>query len=350
MCGHHRWPEKEAVRKDAMCHTAGPNVVVPKLLAACYAPVQDALDRVEELLETALQSEYPQVNDMVRYGFRTSGKRLRPALLLLSAKAVGEINDDHVTLAAVVEMIHTATLVHDDVLDEATLRRHRKTVNARWDNETSVLLGDFLFTHAFYLASTLPTNYACRVIGRTTNIVCEGELRQVAHCGRYEMTEATYLEIIEAKTAALCVCCCQLGAHYAGADAEQEEALRQFGRQLGIAFQIADDLLDLLGDETTVGKSLGTDLGKQKPTLPTIEAMRRVPPAERSELLSVVTDGNGCAGTLLPWLERFGAVDYARDQAARYARQARVCLAPLRMSPARERLEALAEFVVRRRH
>ena len=343
-----RRPEDEMVRNDAMRHTADPNAAVPKLLAACYAPVDDALERVEKLLETALRGKDARVNELVRYGFRASGKRLRPAMLLLSAKAVGEINADHLTLAAVVEMVHTATLIHDDVLDEATLRRHHETVNARWDNETSVLLGDFLFTHAFYLASTLPTNHACRVIGRTTNIVCEGELRQIAHRGRYEMTETTYLEIIEAKTASLCACCCELGAHYASASRPQEEALRQFGHHLGIAFQIADDLLDLLGDEPTVGKSLGTDLGKQKPTLPVIEAMRRVPAAQRSELLSALTNGHGRAAVLLPWLERFGAVDYARNKATQHARQARDCLLPLPESPARQRLECLADFVVMR--
>ena len=176
-------------------------------------------------------------------------------------------------LAAVVEMIHTATLVHDDVLDEASLRRHRETINARCDNEASVLVGDFLFTHAFYLASSLETTFACQTIGRATNIVCEGELRQIHSRGNFALTEAEYLAIIEAKTAELCACCCRLGAHYAGATPHVEDALDRFGRNLGIAFQIADDLLDLVGDEDSMGKSLGTDLEKQKPTLPLIRLL-----------------------------------------------------------------------------
>jgi octaprenyl-diphosphate synthase len=337
-----------AIRKDAMSQIAGPTVVLPRQLATFYAPVQEDLKRVDALLRGELRSNCPHVNDLVRYSFRIGGKRLRPALLLLSAKAVGDVTEAHVTLAAVVEMIHTGTLIHDDILDEATLRRHHATINARWDNERSVLLGDFLFTHAFYLASTLSSTYACRMIGRATNTVCEGELRQTASCGNFDLTEGDYLDIIEAKTAELCACCCQLGAHYAGADSRSEERLGQFGRHLGVAFQIADDLLDLLGDEPTVGKSLGTDLGKRKPTLPLIEAFRQVPPKERCQLMAIVAGSDGSVGSLIPWLERLGAVDYAREKARSYAQRARDCLAALPSSPAREMLRRLADYVVTR--
>ena len=139
-----------------------------------------------------MRSNYPFVDELVRYGCLLGGKRLRPALLLLAAKATGQVTDDHLTLAAVVEMIHTATLVHDDVLDEASVRRHLATVNARWDNEASVLLGDFLFSHAFYLASTLESTLACRLIGRSTNIVCEGEMRQKGSRADFSLDEASY--------------------------------------------------------------------------------------------------------------------------------------------------------------
>ncbi|HEV3021649.1 MAG TPA: polyprenyl synthetase family protein, partial [Pirellulales bacterium] len=203
---------------------------------------------------------------LVQHGFRLGGKRLRPALVLLAAKAVGEITHEHLVLAAVVEMIHTATLVHDDVLDDAAMRRHLDTVNVRWGNQTSVLLGDYLFTHAFHLASTLDTTFACRTIGRATNRVCEGELRQIDTQGRLSLTEAEYLDIIAAKTGELCACACRLGAHYAGAGTALEDRLAHYGRDLGIAFQIVDDLLDLEGDESTIGKSLGTDLDQCKST------------------------------------------------------------------------------------
>ena len=196
---------------------------------------------------------------------------------------------DHVVLAAVVEMIHTATLVHDDVLDEASLRRHRETINARSDNEASVLVGDFLFTHAFYLASSLETTFACQTIGRSTNIVCGGELRQIHSRGNFDLSEAEYLAIIDAKTAELCACCCRLGAHYAGATAASRRRLADFGRNLGIAFQIADDMLDLTGDELSMGKSLGTDLEKQKPTLPLIRLLAEASGGQRAEIIDLLS-------------------------------------------------------------
>src|SRR6184192_4156948 len=194
-------------------------VAAPPELQMLYAPVAPELAEVEAVLKAELRSDYPFVDELVRYGCLLGGKRLRPALLLLSAKAVGgKITREHITLAAVVEMIHTATLVHDDVLDEAQLRRHLATVNARWDNESSVLLGDFLFTHAFYLASTLDSVIACRLIGRATNIVCEGELRQKGSRGNFSLSEAEYLEIVESKTAELTAVSCRLGAMFGGAD------------------------------------------------------------------------------------------------------------------------------------
>ena len=176
----------------------------PQLLQTLYAPIAAELAEVEALLKAELCSDYPFVDELVRYGCLLGGKRLRPALLLLTAKAVGgRVQSEHITLGTVVEMIHTATLVHDDVLDEAHMRRHLATVNARWDNEASVLLGDFLFTHAFYLASTLDSVLGCRLIGRATNIVCEGELRQKGSRGNFDLSEVEYLEIVEAKTAEL---------------------------------------------------------------------------------------------------------------------------------------------------
>ncbi len=162
-------------------------------LDTLYAPIADELEQVEDILRREMRSRHPFVDELVRYGCLLGGKRLRPALLLLSAKATGEVTPHHLTLAAVVEMIHTATLVHDDVLDEASMRRHLATVNARWDNEASLLLGDFLFSHAFYLASTTESTLACQLIGRSTNIVCEGEIRQKGSCADFELSEAGVL-------------------------------------------------------------------------------------------------------------------------------------------------------------
>jgi octaprenyl-diphosphate synthase len=314
-----------------------------------YAPVADELAAAEDLLRGELTSDDPFVDTLVKHAFRLGGKRLRPALVLLSAKATGTIVPGHIVLSAVVEMIHTATLVHDDVLDEASLRRHRETINARNDNEASVLVGDFLFTHAFALASSLETTFACQTIGRATNTVCAGELRQIGSRANFELSETEYVSIIEAKTAELCACCCRLGAHYAAASAEVEESLARFGRNLGIAFQIADDLLDLVGDEAEMGKSLGTDLDKQKPTLPIIHLLQRCSPAERSEVIALVASHDRTArGRLRAWLAESDSLGYSRRMAEQYAAAACDETGQLVPSPARDVLVTLTELVVSR--
>jgi octaprenyl-diphosphate synthase len=289
------------------------------------------------------------VDDFVRYGCLLAGKRLRPALLLLAAKACGNIRPDHILLAAVVEMVHTATLVHDDVLDGASVRRHRATVNARWDSAASVLLGDFLFSHAFYLASTLESTLACQLIGRATNVVCEGEIRQKGSCADFALDEATYLEILDAKTAELCACCCQLGAHFAGAAPGLTHRLAQYGRHLGIAFQITDDLLDVVGSEAAAGKSLGTDLQQLKPTLPLIRCLQTGDDVRRTEILEMLQgDADQAAQRLRPLLDKTDAIAYTRDLAASYAARAVDELVILPDSPAATALRNMAAFVARR--
>jgi octaprenyl-diphosphate synthase len=273
-------------------------------------------------------------------------------------------------LAAAVELIHVATLVHDDVLDEAAIRRHLATVNARWDNETSVLLGDYLLARSICLAASVGDDpsgegtltgpkpggngqpgpaFACRTIGDAARVMCEGELRQAESRGNFQISEPEYLDIIAGKTAALIACCCRLGAFYAGADPTTIDRLADYGHNLGIAFQIADDVLDVTGDEAIAGKSLGTDLNKQKPTLPLIHLMQRATADERivlGELLSA--EGNHRRGALQPWFERYAAVDYARRRAAEFAEAARRAIDPLDPSPATEALGALTRFVVNR--
>lgn len=322
---------------------------VRPILARLFAPIAADMAEVEGRLQRELRHPDPFIDELAQHSFRLGGKRLRPALLLLSAQAVGQISDEHHTLAAVVEMVHTATLIHDDVLDEAEVRRHRDTVNARWDNQTSVLLGDYLFTHAFYLASTLATTFGARTIGEATNTVCEGELKQTAASGDFWLSRENYLAIIDAKTAELCACCCRLGAHYAGGDAATVERLTSFGRQLGIAFQIVDDLLDLEGEEQTTGKSLGTDLAHRKMTLPLIELRDQLgkPETARLQALYEEPDG-GHAALMADWLEESGAMRQARDTAEKYAAQAAAELRSLPDSLARRTLEDIARFVVAR--
>ena len=322
---------------------------VPDVLQALYAPVRDELDQVEEVLRKELRSDHPFVDRLAQHGFRLGGKRLRPALVLLSAKACGTLKPEHIVLASAVELIHTATLIHDDVLDEAVIRRHLDTVNARWDNEASILLGDYLFTRSICMATALEDPFACRVIGEATQTMCEGELRQVETRGNYALSEEDYLEIIGDKTAALLACCCRLGAHYAGADPETCETITRFGHHLGIAFQIADDLLDVLGDEETAGKSLGTDVVKQKPTLPLIRLLNQADDQDRAELIDRLSGGGNHHGELLQsWFGRTDALAYAREKAAWYTQKAVDELDTLPPTPVRDVIKGLTQFVVNR--
>jgi octaprenyl-diphosphate synthase len=313
-----------------------------------FAPIAADLVAAEEVLSAALAGYRSPVVPLVDHLKHYRGKRLRPALLLLSAKACGGVVPAHHTLAAAVEMIHTATLVHDDVLDEADLRRHAPTVNAEWGPKVAVLLGDTLFTHAFHLASTVDGR-ACRVIGEATNRVCGGELRQVRERGNLHLTAADYFAIIDGKTAALTECCGRLGALYAGASTEVAERLAGFGRNLGLAFQVADDLLDLTGDESTAGKTLGTDLDQRKLTLPLIHCLTKLPAGDAQELRSALRAGGPAArDRVAAALERTGSIGYARRTADEFARAARHELNCLPASECRSILEGLADWSVRR--
>ncbi len=317
------------------------------LLARVEALIGADLGEVEQIFLTEITGRHRFVREVLGHMAGYRGKRLRPVLLLLSAMASGTIEQPHLVLAAVVEMIHTATLVHDDVLDEATTRRHVATINSRWTNETSVLLGDYLFTHAFHLASSFGDATACRMIGRATNIVCEGEMAQIADRGNLTLTEEQYLDIIEAKTAELCAISCYLGGHYAAASPAICDALEGFGRSLGIAFQIADDLLDVVGSEHKTGKSLGTDLQQQKLTLPLIHLLGQVSPARRAEIGEMLAHPDQeTRSALLPLLESSGAIRYARARADEFTVAARQHLAQLPDSPARQLLEDMADFVI----
>jgi octaprenyl-diphosphate synthase len=314
-------------------------------------PIIRDLEEVERILQATCASARPAVHELVAHLEHYRGKRLRPTLLLLSARACGRVTPAHHTLGAVVEMIHTATLVHDDVLDSATVRRHVPTVNAAWDNQTSILLGDYLFTHAFHLASRLDDVRACRLIGEATNRVCEGELQQGVERGNLALTEADYLDIIDGKTAELTACCCRLGALYSEASASVVDRLTRYGRWLGIAFQVADDLLDLVGEERTTGKSLGTDVEQQKLTLALIYLLNEAPAGVAAQARQIL--GSTCnhkREALRPLLADHGALDYASRRAEEFARRARAELDCLEPSECRLVLEVLTDRVVHRNH
>ena len=314
-----------------------------------FEPILPDLAQVDEVLRDELQSRYPFVNTLVDHVACYQGKRLRPALLLLVAQATGNVCQAHLVLAAVVEMIHTATLVHDDVLDRAVVRRHKATVNSEWGTETSVLLGDYLFTHAFHLAASLDSTLACRLIGHATNVVCEGELHQIHQRGFLELSEDEYFEIIEGKTAELCAISCQLGAHFAGAPPAIAAAMERYGRNLGMAFQIADDLLDLVGEERNSGKSLGTDVEQQKLTLPLIWLMRHGSSDAVRSLGRILSGaGTGKVEQLRSLLEDSDALNYTRGRAEQFAAAARAELGDLRDSAAKHVLARLTQLVVQR--
>jgi octaprenyl-diphosphate synthase len=318
-------------------------------LADLYAPIAAELADAERIFEDELKSRFPFVQHLVDHCADFHGKRLRPALVLLSGRACGRTTPAHAVLAAVVEMIHTATLVHDDILDEAMVRRHAATVNAEWGNETAVLLGDYLFTHAFHLAASLDSTRACRWIGAATNRVCEGEMQQVHHRGDLDLDEASYFAIIEGKTAELTAVSCRLGASYAGAPEATVAALDRYGRELGIAFQIADDVLDLWGEERVTGKSLGTDLEKQKLTLPVIDLLRTVKPEVAVELRRLLAEARADHRRLIrPYLESTGALERSWQRAKMHVRQAVDALDVLPDSDAKAVLRILAQYVVRR--
>lgn len=316
---------------------------------AFAAPVADDLVEVEHIFARTLQSPRPYVAKLVEHLGHYRGKRLRPILLLLTARACGNVTHEHHVLAAVVEMIHTATLVHDDVLDNAAVRRHVPTVNANWDNQSSILLGDFLFTHAFHLTATIGDARACELIGEATNRVCEGELQQISERGNLGITEDEYFSIIDGKTAELTSCCCRLGAMYSGASPEVVENLARYGRALGVAFQIADDLLDLVGEERTTGKSLGTDLDQQKMTLPLIHSLNGSSGDASSQVRQILNSpGNHKREALAPLLAETEAIAYARRRAEEFAERARSELACLPPSECREILSGLTRQVVHR--
>ncbi len=327
-------------------------LALPPLIAPgldLYAPIAADLEEVERILARVLKNRHPRVAEVVAHVQHYRGKRLRPMLLLLTSRACGRITPAHHVLGAVVEIIHTATLVHDDVLDGARIRRRLATVNAVWGVQTSVLLGDYLFTHAFHLASTLDDARACRMIGEATDRVCEGELCQVLQRGNLDLSEAEYFDIIDGKTAELTACCCHLGALYSGASPEVVQALVRYGRCIGLAFQIADDLLDLVGEEKTTGKSLGTDVEQQKLTLPLIYLLNEGDKALSVRVRQILSSpDNHKRESLRPYLIEGGGMAYAQRRAEELAAEARAELACLPSSPCRSILEALTERVVHR--
>jgi octaprenyl-diphosphate synthase len=310
------------------------------------------LQRVATLFDAQLASDFPAVNELCRYVERYRGKMLRPTLVLVAGLATTDdgtsLRHEHDIIAATVEMIHMATLVHDDVLDEAAVRRRGETVNFLRGNETAVMLGDYLISNAFHLCSRAGDPALNLRLGEVTNTLCEGELVQLSRRHDLSLDTETYFEIVRRKTAVLVGAACELGARLSGASTADVAAWRRFGEQLGVAFQIQDDLLDLLGDEATVGKSIGRDLEKGKLTLPMILHIRGTSGAARTAALDAIDAKDGAA--LRAALTSSGAIDRARLQAVELVEAAKRELPTTRRTGARELLIELADRVVARDH
>ncbi len=253
-------------------------------------PAEPFLEAVHLRLKRQIKEFDQGIEGYAEYALTGQGKQLRPLLVALSAEAGGKLNDDHVTVAVIIEMVHLATLVHDDVMDEAEIRRGRRTLAANWGNEIAVLLGDCLFAHALKLAASFPTPEICRAVASATNTVCSGEIMQTRQRSNFQLALADYHKILEMKTAELFSLSCDLGALLGGATAERRAALREFGRRLGLAYQMYDDCVDIFGSEASSGKTLGTDLMKGKLTLPVLLLRERASEQERAELQALITD------------------------------------------------------------
>lgn len=315
--------------------------------------IASELALVTRVFEVQLESDQPCVNALARHVEHYRGKMLRPVLALLSAAAtdrwpagLARIQPAHRVLAATVEMIHMATLVHDDVLDEADLRRKGKTINALSGNEAAVMLGDYLISNAFHLCSSLGDPRLNLALGKVTNTLCEGELVQLSNRGNWELDEATYFEIVRRKTASLVGASCELGAEVAGAPEPLSVALGQYGLDLGIAFQIQDDVLDLMGSDEGVGKSTGRDLAKGKLTLPVVKLLRGCGGAARAHALGLIK-ANDASG-LRALVNDSGALDAARQVAADLVARAKGHLAAAPPGPVRDLLTTMADAVVDR--
>jgi octaprenyl-diphosphate synthase len=308
--------------------------------------VEPFLQAVNQRLIRQAHEFDPQVVPYAQHALNGSGKHLRPTLVALAANSIGKISDAHVTAAVIIEMVHLATLVHDDVMDEAEIRRGRLTLAANWGNEIAVLFGDCLFAQALKLAASFPTPEVCRAVAMATNTVCTGEILQTQHRRNFPVSRREYFRIIEMKTAELFTLSCGLAALLGGALPEQRAALREFGAAFGTAYQVYDDCVDLFGSEADAGKSLGTDLAKGKLTWPVLLAWERANAADRAHLENLIGNWqpqNFSAVNGL--LARYETFEPSLEVIARYLEQARRALRVLPESDGRAGLFNLADFL-----
>ncbi len=286
---------------------------------------------------------------MVFHVGKIKGKRFRPALLFLAGKCSGKLVPQHVDLAVVVELIHTATLVHDDIIDEAVVRRHVETINFKWGREISILFGDYLFSRAYTILSTLDSQVSTLVISQTINILCEGEIVQLLRRYDRKITEEEYFSIIERKTASLCAASCKLGAISSGANKKLSEALTNYGLKVGMAFQIIDDCLDVMGKEDKIGKTLNTDAQTGKLTLPFIRLVNKLPVGRKESALELIFNhSEGSKAAIVDLLAEHDAMDYAYESARQLVKKAQEEISFIPDTIYKKALLELGDYVVKR--
>jgi octaprenyl-diphosphate synthase len=329
---------------------AAPVSAAPPQFSLGWKQIAEAVEpfRREVAVRLAAQTEEfePQIAVFAQYALTAQGKQLRPMLVSLCGEALGKLNDSHLTLAVIIEMVHLATLVHDDIIDEAQLRRGRRTLTANWGNEVSVLLGDCLFAHALKLAASFPTPEICRAVASATNTVCAGEILQNCSRGDFNVARSHYFKMVAMKTGELFALSCDLGAFLSQATAARRESLRQYGMALGTAYQLYDDCLDVLGSESAAGKSLGADLAKGKMTLPLLIVRDRSTPQDQNQLRQRLENWEPAfLPEVVELIEKYDAFAESRAVIQQYLDAAQQALMTLPSSEGRAGLMGLTEFL-----
>ncbi|MFN0158956.1 MAG: polyprenyl synthetase family protein [Bacteroidota bacterium] len=313
-------------------------------------PIHSHLDHFDEVFGQAIRSKVGLVDLVTKYLIRRKGKRVRPVLVLLSAEVCGGVNERSYRGATLVEILHTATLLHDDVIDEADTRRGFASINATWKNKIAILMGDYLLARGLLLSLDHDDFGFLKITSTSVKRMSEGEIHQIQKSRQLDMDEETYMQIIGDKTASLLSTCCEIGASSATSDPEQLRSLREYGENVGLAFQIQDDLLDYVGRKSITGKPTGLDMSEKKLTLPLIHALTQAPRKQGKEILSMIKDGGKKVRVkdVLKFVETNGGLEYAAGRAHQFSTAAKANLAAFPDSPAKSSLLSFADFVVER--
>ena len=319
------------------------------LVKDIYQVVEQDFQQVNELILEQLSSDVPLVVKIGQHIIESGGKRMRPLLVLLASKSLSYDKQDHALLAAIIEFLHTATLLHDDVVDTSDLRRGKATANAKWGNAPSVLVGDFLYSRAFEMMVQLGSLKIMDILSKSTRVIAEGEVMQLMNVKNPNVSEAQYMEVIQGKTAMLFEVSSQSGAILAGASSEQEEALRLYGHHTGMAFQLVDDVLDYVGNAEELGKNVGDDLAEGKPTLPLIYTMQNGSDEQVQMIRQAIRKGGTeNLAEIIEIVQACGAIDYTNQKAREHVDAAKAAISVLPDTPAKQALSALAELALSR--